>query len=139
MKKRAAQHKARHAAIALKKQQQASKRKGQQRRKREKGGKEAIPAVAETAAVTEEKPAVTATVIPVAATPEVPPPVEQLEESAETTVSDMQDILSSVFMDDEADSRHAVLMRDVEVTSAEELLAFAQKIADKLRALSETA
>jgi hypothetical protein len=133
MKKRAAKQKARQAAKALQKQQQAAKRKGQQRRKHKKGDAEqdAVPAAAEVAAVAGETPAVAVTSISTvaAATPIVPPPAEPTEEKADETetASNMLDILSSVFMNDEANSRHEVLLRGVDVSSTEELLAFARK------------
>lgn len=135
MKKRAAQRKAREAAKELQKKQEAAKRKAQQRRKRQlEPAPEVAPHADEqlVAAVAEAPSTQVAVDVPTAT-----PPQEQTEETPETdSASDMQDILSSVFMDDEADSRHAVLMRDVEVPNAEELLEFARKIASELGGVS---
>ncbi len=62
---------------------------------------------------------------------------EKQEEETGVPASAMQDILNSVFVDDEVDSRYDVLLQGVEVGSAEELLTMATKVATDLRTLRQ--
>ncbi len=63
----------------------------------------------------------------------------QPEEAASEDANSMQDILNSVFADDESASRYEVLLRDIEPITADELLEMANKIAAQLRARERAA
>lgn len=63
-----------------------------------------------------------------------PEETKKEEKSAGDTVSSaMQDILSSVFADDEANARYDTLLEDTEKVDASELAVFCQQISDQLR------
>ena len=72
---------------------------------------------------------------PVIETPIVLAPEEDEEEIPEVT-SSLQDVLDSVFTDDENVSRYEVLLKDVEPVSAGAVLDLAAQVADELAALS---
>ncbi len=91
----------------------------------------------ETVAVTpqvEPEPA-TATEAPVqqVAAEETTAEASETESTERSAASDVQDILDSVFVNDEEDSRYEVLLRGIEVVSSDELLAMATRIAAELR------
>lgn len=135
MKKRSAQ---RQAAREEKIARQQAKRKGKGRN-RSAQPRRARPA--EEAESGDNAEAVTAA-LPPAAAPEaapvpVTPPAAEEPAAAAEAVSDIQDILDSVFVDEEANERFESLMRDVEVSSAEELRVLANRVAAELRARSQ--
>jgi len=67
-------------------------------------------------------------------TPEEIAPDEASEnkEQSDAPTGAMQDILNSVFVDDEANERFEVLLRDAQDISATDLAMFARRIADEL-------
>lgn len=100
------------------------------------------PAEVATASATSAAPAASGEPADPAATPEATAEAEtetasedeeeEQEKSADSTVSAMQDILDSVFVDEDVSGRYDVLLQGVEVGSAEEILSMANQIAAEL-------
>jgi hypothetical protein len=157
MKKRSEARKAARAAkLARQKQKNAKRnRKGgkqaaQPRRKRpakvveeeDEPGEAEDEGEGEEAAAAEEKEAEK----PAEPTPAPAPPLPLVAAAQSTpeekpaepeAVSDIQNILDSVFVDEEANARYEALMRNIEVSSVEELVALASKVAGELRVRSQ--
>ena len=142
MKKRAADRKAAKAAAKLAQQKKARRKgkggkgKAQPRRTRVVEVEEEEADDADAVSDEDEQPAVAASTEaeapPLPVLPAAPPEPEKPAENELT--SDIQDILDSVFVDEEANARYEALMRHIEVSTVEELVALANRVAGELRA-----
>jgi type II secretory pathway pseudopilin PulG len=155
MKKRSEARKAARAARLARQKQKNAKRNrnggkqtAQPRRKRpakvveEEDEPGEVEDEGEEAAAAEEKEAEK----PAEPTPAPAPPLPLVAAAQSTpeekpaepeAVSDIQNILDSVFVDEEANARYEALMRNIEVSSVEELVALASKVAGELRVRSQ--
>lgn len=94
----------------------------------------ASEATAEATAATAPVSADAAPATPAAESSPAPAAETSATAGLEDTMNSMQDILDSVFVDEEANSRFAVLMQNVDVSSADDLLVLTHQIAGELRA-----
>ena len=97
----------------------------------------AAPAAAATVTASPITPSTTAASAEGTAAPGTPAPFhpeEQAAEEEEAADDDLQSILDDVFVDEEANARYEVLLRDVEVMTAEELVEMATRLNADLRA-----